>query len=59
MYSCFTPTLLKYVHISTRALLVLDSRERHLTLVFEGVPGLKHFIDTDALLLYAYSQKYF
>ncbi len=65
LYSCFTPTLLlfcnccnpvslKYMHVYTRALLLLDSifvwalqskaRKRHLALVFKGLRGLKHFI---------------
>jgi hypothetical protein len=64
-YSCFTralllfcycchPVLLTYMHVHTRALLLLDSiferalqtkgRKRHLALVFTGLHGLKHFI---------------
>jgi len=65
LYSCFTPALLlfctwcnpvllKYMHMYTRALLLLDSifvwalqskaRKRHLALVLKGLRGLEHVI---------------
>ncbi len=65
LYCCFTRTLLlfcnccnpvslKYMHVYTRALLLLDSifvwalqsktRKRHLALVFKGLHALHHFI---------------